>query len=67
VFRGKGAVFRGKNFQTLEIYSIVCEMVFRGKGAVFRGKNFQTLEIYTIVCEMVFRGKNFSDFGNIRV
>ena len=34
-------VFRGKNLQTLEIYTVF-EMVFRGK-------NFQTLEIYTIV------------------
>ena len=57
VFRGKGAVFRGKNFQTLETYTILCETVFRGKGAVFRGKNFQTLETYTILCETVFRGK----------
>ena len=69
VFRGKGvggAVFRGRNFQTLEM----CEMVFRSENfqtleiytivceLVFRGKNFQTLEIYTIVCEMVFRGQN---------
>ena len=66
VFRGKGAVFRGKNFQTLETYTILCETVFRGKGAVFRGKEpcsgvrILKFEIYTIFPETVFRGKSTS-------